>query len=203
MKALLKIISAFTLLILGIYLDDNVRGTGLALGILVFVIGWVIEELLNKYRGYDCCFFRWVGVAFSIIFFCCLGQGVHIEERNDGIVEVRSPFLKRVIESGQRLEKINLHTFYSRCYQSYNLESEDYYLIYHFQGDSSYVSIYNTLTKVLRLPDTCFTIEEIKGRYGGTIQYIKCHDKAYFLHGSFSNGRFNEYVLDITPECNL
>ena len=194
-----KIVFVLALCMLGIYLEDYVRGAGLAIGVFILVIGWIIEKLLNKFWGYDYHFLKWTGIGLSLVFFCALGQGVHITEEKDG-VKIYSPFLKRVIDSGQRIEKISLYTYYTRSNLCYNIESEEFFLLYHIQGDSNYISIYNTHEKVLELPDSCFSIEKINGSHGGEFQFIRCRDKDYFLRGSMVNDTFYEDVVDITPE---
>lgn len=196
----LKFVFAFSLLLLGIYIEDNVRGMGLLLGLSILFIGWIIEKILKIY-GHESYFLRGLGITFTFIFMCGLGCGVHIEENDEGIVEVRSPFLKRLIDKGQRKEILKLRTYYSRYYLDYSVENEELVLLYKHLGDSSFISIYDK-RKIIDLPDTCFTIEEVNGGHG-MIQYIKCRGKGYFMRGSFTVDKYHPYILDITPESNI
>ena len=196
----LKFVLAFALLLLGIYIEDNMRGTGLLVGLSILFIGCIIETILKIY-GHESYFLKGWGITFTFIFLCGLGYGVHIEENEEGIFEVHSPFLKRVIDKGQRKEILKLRTFYSRYYQDYSVESEEFVLLHKHLGDSSFISIYDK-RKIMDLPDTCFTIEEVNGGHG-MIQYIKCRGKAYFMRGSFTGDKYHPYILDITPESNI
>ena len=195
MKTIIRIfqvIFAIAAIGIGIYFEEYVsRGFGMFWGMTLVGIGLIFE---NRYDQLEH-FFSIVGCLLSFVFFFGIALEIHIEEVPDGIA-IKSPYYTHTLETGERIDTMQLQSYYNQYYSRYEVKTETFYFLY----DGLHCSVYNHYGKVLEL-DTSFSIGE-KDYGHGKINYIRVGNQAFDMRGTKIDEDFSPYVSDRTPDYN-
>ena len=185
----------------GLLLTDIARGFGWSVAFLLLTVGGLID-IIFKLCGID----KWDG------FFCKLGAAYyflglfsfcfvpHFVTNKDKSYVIYSPLYLRVLEKGYRVEKVEL-TCYNKYFETYNVDKRSFRFLY----KSGSISIYDDFDKLLEIPDTTYTIEELDFLGHGPIQYIRCRGKVWDITKGeeiINIVTHIPYVRDKTPEFN-
>lgn len=193
MKTIIRIfqvifaIAAFALAIYGE--DFHFRGFGMFVGITLVGIGLLFENIYDRLEHP----FSVVGCLLSFVFFFGIANEIHIEETPDG-VEIKSAYYTHVLETGERIDTMQLQSYYTKSGSRFSVKTEPFYLLY----DGLHCSVYNRYGKILDI-DKTFSIKA-KDFGHGHINYIRVGDQAFDMRGTEIKEDFFPYVSDITPD---
>lgn len=178
---------------IGIYLEDYVsRGFGMGVGMALVCIGFTFENIFDKLEH----FFTVVGCLIYFGFFLGIAMEIHIiEEASDGIA-IKSPYYTHTLETGERIDTMQLQSYYTKSGSRFSVKTEPFYLLY----DGLHCSVYNRYGKILDI-DKTFSIKA-KDFGHGHINYIRVGDQAFDMRGTLINEDYSPYVSDVTPDYN-
>lgn len=181
------VIAAFGLAILAE--DFGFRGFGVIFGMTLLGIGLIFEHICNQSES----IFSVVGCILFFVSFFGIAMEIHIEEAPDGI-KIKSPYYTHTLETGERIDTMQLQSYYTLYYSRYEVKTETFYFLF----DGLHCSVYNHYGKVLEF-DTSFSIGE-KDFGHGKINYVRVGDQAFDMRGTEIKEDYFPYVSDITPD---
>ena len=195
MKTIIKVVVVIALLSLCVYIEDYVqRCAAMFVGAGIAVVGLAVgdkTDLQESWRD----FIATLGVLLYFGFFLGIAMEIHVEETPDG-VEIKSAYYTHVLETGERIDTMQLQSYYNQYYSRYEVKTETFYFLY----DGLHCSVYNHYGKVLEF-DASFSIGE-KDYGHGKINYIRVGNQAFDMRGTEINEDYSPYVLDRTPDYN-
>ena len=193
MKTIIRIFQViFTIVAIGIgiYLEDYIsRGFGMFWGMTLIGIGLIFENIYDQLEH----FFSIVGCLLSFVFFFGIANEIHIEETPDG-VEIKSAYYTHTLESGERIDTMQLQSYYTKSGSRFSVKTEPFYLLY----DGLHCSVYNRYGKILDI-DKTFSIKA-KDFGHGQINYIRVGDQAFDTRGKEIKEGYEPEIVDITPD---
>lgn len=194
MKTIIRIfqvIFAIAAIGIGIYLEEYVsRGFGMFWGMTLVGIGLIFENIYDQLEH----FFSIVGCLLSFVFFFGIALlDIHTEEVPDGIA-IKSPYYTHTLETGERIDTMQLQSYYTKSGSRFSVKTEPFYLLY----DGLHCSVYNRYGKILDI-DKTFSIKA-KDFGHGHINYIRVGDQAFDMRGTEINEDYSPYVF--TPDYN-